>query len=149
MSGTGNVTTEFRETGVSLSFTPTLLDDHTISLRVEPTIREIVAGVTVIAGAAIPNINERSVSTTVELGDGESMAIAGMYRRNRNRTESGIPMLKDIPLWGALFRDLVIEDDTIELIVVVTPRIVGPLPARAQAQAPDDGVRRLDNVYYY
>lgn len=151
VSGTGNVTTEFRETGVSLNFTPVVLDENTISLRVEPTIREIVAGVTIIAGAAIPNINERSVSTTVELADGESMAIAGMYRRNRNRTESGIPMLKDIPLWGALFRDLTIDDDTIELIVVVTPRIVSALPATAAglAQAPGGGVRRLDEVYYY
>ncbi|MDD9961696.1 MAG: pilus assembly protein N-terminal domain-containing protein [Gammaproteobacteria bacterium] len=151
VSGTGNVTTEFRETGVSLDFTPVVLDENTISLRVEPTIREIVAGVTIIAGAAIPNINERSVSTTVELADGESMAIAGMYRRNRNRVESGIPMLKDIPLWGALFRDLTMDDDTIELIVVVTPRIVSALPAAvaAAAQTPGGGVRRLDEVYYY
>ena len=151
VSGTGNVTTEFRETGVSLNFTPVVLDGSTISLKVEPTIREIVAGVTIIAGAAIPNINERSVSTTVELADGESMAIAGMYRRNRNRTESGIPMLKDIPLWGALFRDSTLEDDTIELIVVVTPRIVSALPAAVAdaAQAPGGGVRRLDEVYYY
>jgi len=149
VSGQGNVTTEFKETGVSLSFTPTVLDESTISLQVEPTIKEIVAGVTIIAGAAIPNINERSVSTTVELADGESMAIAGMYRRNRNQTETGIPMLKDIPLWGALFRDLVINDDTVELIVVVTPRIVGALPAAVAARVPGGGARRLDDVYYY
>lgn len=150
VSGQGNVTTEFRETGVSLNFTPVVLDESTISLQVEPTIREVVAGVTNIAGAAIPNINERSVSTTVELGDGESMAIAGMYRRNRNRADSGVPMLKDIPLWGALFRDQMIVDDTVELIVVVTPRIVGALPAAgAGARMPGSGARRLNEAYYY
>lgn len=149
VSGQGNVTTEFKETGVSLSFTPVVLDASTISLRVEPEIKEVVPGGTFIAGAAVPNINERSVSTTVELADGESMAIAGMYRRNRSRTDAGIPMLKDIPLWGALFRDSVVEDDTIELIVVVTPRIVGALPAAGVAQAPGGGPRRLDEAYYY
>lgn len=149
LSGQGNVTTEFKETGVSLSFKPVVLDEGTISLRVEPEIREIVAGVTIIAGAAIPNINERSVSTTVELADGESMAIAGLYRRSRNRTESGIPLLKDIPLWGALFRDIVIDNETVELIVVVTPRIVGALPGRSVAARTAGGPRRLDDAYYY
>ena len=150
VSGQGNVTTEFRETGVSLSFKPVVLDERTISLQVEPEIREIVAGVTIIAGAAIPNINERSVSTTVELADGESMAIAGLYRRSRNQTESGIPLLKDIPLWGALFRDSIIDNETVELIVVVTPRIVGALPGQgAGARAAGGDPRRLDEAYYY
>ena len=151
ISGQGNIGTEFRETGVSLSFTPVVLDRETISLQVQPEIREVVAGGTVIAGAAIPNINERSASTTVELGSGESMAIAGLYRRADNTTESGIPMLKDIPLWGSLFRDVTVERDTVELIIVVTPRIVSALPANAAATIPAPGTdaRSTDDAYYY
>ena len=124
----GVVGTVYRQTGVGLTFTPTVLDREHISLTVEPRIREIAAGGTMIAGAVVPNINERSARTTVELGDGESIAIAGLYRRNTTGTESGIPLLKDIPVWGSLFRNARQTDRSAELIIVVTPRIVAAVP---------------------
>ena len=130
------VGTEYRQTGVSLSFTPTVLSDSQISLSVQPRIREIAAGSATIAGAIVPNINERSASTTVELGDGESIAIAGLYRRNSTYSKGGIPLLQDIPVWGALFRTERDTDRSVELVIVVTARIVAALPATASASRP-------------
>ena len=152
ISDRGVIGTEYRQTGVSLTFTPTVLDRDHISLAVEPRIREIAAGGATIAGTAVPNINERSASTTVELGDGQSIAIAGLYRRSTTGTEAGIPLLKDIPLWGALFRQTRETEDSVELIIVVTPRIVAPVGAPAIAALEGDpgaGAVQLDNEFYY
>lgn len=147
----GVVATEYHQTGVSLSFTPTVLDEDQISLTVLPRIREIAAGGATIAGAVVPNINERSASTTVELGNGESIAIAGLYRRNTTATDSGIPVLKDIPVWGALFRTGRETDRSVELIIVVTARIVAAVPDFSVASGPDPSVsaRQLENEFYY
>ena len=149
----GTIGTEYRETGVSLRFTPTVLDNDHISLTVEPRIREVAAGGATIAGTVVPNINERSASTTVELGDGESIAIAGLYRRSSTSSEVGIPLLKDIPLWGALFRNTTERDQSVELIIVVTPRIVAAVPTGAAlavaAPAPAENAMQLANEFYY
>ena len=152
VSDFGNVGTEYRETGVSLRFTPTVLDNQQISLTVAPRIREVTTGGTMIAGALVPNINERSAQTTVELGDGESIAIAGLYRRNTRSANSGVPLLKDIPLWGALFRNTEERNESVELIIVATPRIVRALPsasALAGIKAPGSSPQQLENEYYY
>ena len=148
----GTIGTEYRQTGVSLTFTPTVLDRDHISLVVEPRIRELAAGGATIAGTIVPNINERSASTTVELGDGESMAIAGLYRRNATGTEAGVPLLKDIPLWGALFRQARETENSVELIIVVTPRIVAPVGATIMSALDTDpgaAAMQLDNEFYY
>lgn len=148
----GTIGTEYRQTGVSLTFTPTVLERDHISLVVQPRIREIAAGGATIAGTIVPNINERSASTTVELGDGESIAIAGLYRRSTTGTEAGIPLLKDIPVWGALFRQGRETDDSVELIIVVTPRIVAPVGMAVLAErrrGPADYARQMENEFYY
>ena len=148
----GVVGTEYRQTGVSLTFTPTVLDRSQISLTVQARIREIAAGGATIAGAQVPNINERSASTTVELGDGESIAIAGLYRRSTTASDGGVPMLKDLPLWGSLFRTSQETDRSVELIIVVTPRIVAAVPRPAVASSrhdPASTARQFDNEFYY
>ena len=147
----GIVGTEYRQTGVSLAFTPTVLDNDQISLTVRPRIREIAAGGATIAGTIVPNINERSAATTVEVADGESIAIAGLYRRNTTASESGIPLLKDIPIWGSLFRTTNETDRSVELIIVVTARIVAAVPdvALAGRTSPADTALQLDDAFYY
>ena len=151
----GTVGTEYRQTGVSLTFTPTVLDNDQISLTVQPRIREVAAGGANIFGAFVPNINERSAATTVELGDGESIAIAGLYRRATSSSNTGIPLLKDIPVWGGLFRTTRDTDRSVELIIVVTPRIVAAVGAQdtatlgGVARSLADGTRRLGNEFYY
>ena len=148
------VGTEYLETGVSLAFTPTALEDGRVSLVVEATIREVAPGGTTIAGAFVPNVNDRSAATTVEVADGESIAIAGLYRRINSSSESGIPLLKDIPFWGALFRNRAETERSVELVIVVTPRVVSPFPAQL-AQETLSGAslavegQPLDNRFYY
>ena len=151
----GTVGTEYRQTGVNLTFTPTVLDNDLISLTVQPRIREVAAGGANIFGAFVPNINERSAATTVELGDGESIAIAGLYRRSSGHSSTGIPLLKDIPLWGGFFRSTRDTDRSVELIIVVTPRIVAAVGAHETAAvdgvawSPPDLAQQLGNEFYY
>ena len=149
----GLLATQYLETGVNLSFTPVVLDNDQISLTVQPRIREVTTGGATIGGTLVPNINQRSASTTVELGDGQSIAIAGLYRRSTTNTSTGIPLLKDIPVWGALFRNTRETDRSVELIIIVTPHIVAPVGALASAASaapsPAASARRLDNEFYY
>ena len=151
----GSIATEYQQTGVSLTFTPTVLDNDQISLTVQPRIREIAPGGATIYGAFVPNINERSAATTVELGDGESIAIAGLYRLTSASSHTGIPLLKDIPVWGGLFRSTRDTDRSVELIIVVTPRIVAAVGAQetaslgSVARSPAASVQRIGNEFYY
>ena len=149
----GLLATQYLETGVNLSFTPVVLNNNQISLTVQPRIREVTTGGATIGGTLVPNINQRSASTTVELGDGQSIAIAGLYRRSTTSTSTGIPLLKDIPVWGALFRNTRETDRSVELIIIVTPHIVAPVGALASASSavpsPAAAARQLDNEFYY
>ena len=148
----GLLATQYLETGVNLSFTPIVLDNDQISLTVQPRIREVTTGGATIGGTLVPNINQRSASTTVELGDGQSIAIAGLYRRSTTSTNTGIPLLKDIPVWGALFRSTRETDRSVELIIIVTPHIVAPVGGLAAAdlpRTPSDTARQMDNEFYF
>ena len=150
----GLVGTEYLQTGVDLSFTPVVLDSTQISLTVEPRIREVTTGGVRIAGADVPTLNRRSVATTVELGDGESLPIAGLYRRTATSNNTGIPLLKDIPVWGSLFRSMRETERTVELVVIVTPHIITPIrsssaAASASARDPSASAQQLGNEFYY
>ncbi len=143
----GAVGTEYKQTGVGLTFTPTVLSRGQISLAVSAEVRELAVGGTTIGGAQVPNINERSAATTVELGDGESIAIAGLYRRSTSSSNTGIPVLKELPVWGALFSSAVERDDSAELIIVVTPTIVAGVPGLTHAA--HASARRIGNEFHY
>lgn len=149
----GLVGTEYLQTGVDLSFTPVVLDSTQISLTVEPRIREVTTGGARIGGADVPNLNRRSVATTVELGNGESLPIAGLYRRSTTSNNTGIPLLKDIPVWGALFRNTRETQRSVELVVIVTPHIVTPignsLAMTAGPVDPAQSAQRLGDEFYF
>ena len=148
----GVVAADYRPTGVTLTFMPVVLDNDMIELTVESAITEITTGGTNISGAFVPNINQRGISTKVTVGDSESIAIAGLYRNTTSSSESGIPLLKDIPVWGALFRTTRESKRSVELIVVVTANIVGSVRSVASTDlqpSPTDTARRFGNEYYY
>ena len=131
----GTLIFEYKKYGVLLDFVPTVVDADRIVLKVRPEVSEpsLNQSVTVAAGIAVPVINVRRAETTVEVGDGESIVIAGLFRNRSNTVESGVPGLKDVPLLGALFGHTSTRSDELELIVIVTARLV-----RANA-APDIG----------
>jgi pilus assembly protein CpaC len=122
------VTINFKEFGVGLKFTPTVLDDGRISVVVNPEISELdFANSITLQGFVIPSLTTRRVRTVVELGDGQSFAIAGLLQENVRETVSKYPFLGDIPVLGALFRSSSFQKDETELIVIVTPHLVKPL----------------------
>ena len=109
-AGTGSVPTvtiEFKPFGVSLSFTPTVLEDRLINLVVVPEVSQIDNTISVVAnGITIPGISTRRVKTSVEVRDGESFAIAGLLSENFTDQVEGIPGINNLPILGALFREL-------------------------------------------
>lgn len=127
----GAITLEEKDFGVGLKFTPTVLEDGLINLRVAPEVTELAkaeetAGTTI---ASYPSLITRRVSTTVQLHDGQSFAIAGLLKNNTTENIKRFPILGNIPILGALFRSSSFQDEKTELLFVVTPRLVKPLPA--------------------
>lgn len=138
--GTNAITVEFKPFGVSLGFTPTVLGDKVISLIVEPEVSSIDPSASVtINGLVVPGLQTRRASTTVELRDGESFAIAGLLRKDFQTTVRQLPLLGNIPILGALFRSSGFQRGETELLIVVTPRLVAPIRPE-QVRLPTDRI---------
>lgn len=127
-----SITVEFKPFGVSLAFTPTVLEDGIINLVVAPEVSSIDPTASVnINGLVIPGLQTRRARTTVELRDGESFAMAGLLRRDFQDTVRQFPLLGSIPIIGSLFRSTSFAKEETELVIIVTPRLVKPVPAMA------------------
>lgn len=127
-----SVTIDFKQFGISLSFTPTVLDGDLINLRVRPEVSELDSTnqVSINVGAnsvlSVPGIKTRRAETQVELGDGQSLAIAGLFSNFQESSIKELPGLADIPVLGALFRSTSFQRKETELVIIVTPYIVQP-----------------------
>ena len=125
-----NITVEFKPFGVSLAFTPTVLADGVINLVVAPEVSSIDRSASiVINGLSIPGLQTRRARTVVELRDGESFAMAGLLRKDFSDTVRQFPILGSIPIIGSLFRSSGFQKSETELVIIVTPRLVRPVPA--------------------
>ncbi|MHA1113866.1 MAG: type II and III secretion system protein family protein, partial [Alphaproteobacteria bacterium] len=132
------ITVVFKEFGVSLAFTPTLLGGRRISLQVKPEVSELSStGAVELGGFTIPALTTRRAETTVELGSGQSFAIAGLLRNNVTKEMRKFPGLGDLPILGTLFRSDAYKRQETELVIIVTPYIVRPV-SRARLAAPTD-----------
>jgi pilus assembly protein CpaC len=145
--GTGNnnnssgLTVEFKPFGVSLAFTPTVLADGVINLVVAPEVSSIDPSASiVINNLTIPGLQTRRAKSVVELRDGESFALAGLLRKDFQDTVRQFPVLGSIPIIGTLFRSTGFQREETELVIIVTPRLVRPVPASA-LKLPTDRVR--------
>lgn len=137
---TGSITVEFKPFGISLAFTPTVLLDKTISMIVEPEVSAIDPNASLRLGdIVIPGLRTRRASTTLELRDGESFALAGLLSKDFQTTVDQIPLLGSIPIIGALFRSSSFKKDETELLIVVTPHLVQPIRPE-QVRLPTDRV---------
>lgn len=146
VNGGGNnaITVEFKPFGVSLGFTPTVLSDKTINLKVEPEVSSIDRQASIqLNGVVIPGLQTRRASTTLELRDGESFAIAGLLQQDFASTVKQVPLLGNIPIIGALFRSTEFQKGETELLIVVTPRLVRPIRPD-QVRLPTDRVADPD-----
>lgn len=138
-SGLSGSSVTFKPYGVSLSYTPTVLANGRISLRVKPQVSEIASSV-VTNGFSIPSLNTRSAETTVELGSGQSFMIAGLISSSAQNSIDKAPGLGDVPILGNLFRSSNFRRGETELVIVVTPYLVKPIE-ESEVHLPTDGYR--------
>lgn len=153
-NGTSSITLQEEEFGVALKFTPTVLANGRISLKVAPEVSELSAtGVTLsstnIGGTSIlPLITTRRASTTVQMSDGESFAIGGLIKDNVTGALKALPGVGEVPVLGALFRSTSFQQDRTELIFLITPHLVKPLQT-ADVPLPTDSFSKPNEVDVY
>jgi pilus assembly protein CpaC len=124
----GQVSIEYKRYGVGLAFTPTVLGDGLINLKIEPEVSQLDSSHPVqVAGISVPPLIVRRASTTVELRDGQSFVIGGLLQSNGQNSISQLPWAGDIPILGALFRSTSYQKNETDLAIIVTPRLVRPL----------------------
>ena len=126
------VTIEFKQSGVSLAFVPTVASDGQITLKVRTEVSQLTnqGAVQLHAGNStiqVPALTVRRAETAVELGSGESFAIAGLLQDAVNVTGNGVPIVGDVPVLGALFRSDNFQRNETELVIIVTPYVVRPV----------------------
>lgn len=149
----GTVSIDYKQYGVSLTFTPIVLSDGRISLRVAPQVSDVIYTSAVPVGATtanfqIPRLTTRKLDTTVELHDGQSIALAGLLQNNITETVSKIPGLGDIPILGALFRSTSFTQKKTDLLIAVTPHIVKPVK-EGSLSFPGDNLQLPDRYEFY
>ncbi len=141
----GNVTIQFKQFGVGLSFTPVVVAPGRISLQLSSEVSELsntgsftLSGGSSTSGLTIPALTVRRTATTIELPSGGSFAVAGLMQHNTKQVIDGFPGVKDLPVLGALFRSRDFADDTTELVVLVSAYLVEPT-SEAALSVPTDG----------
>ena len=159
-TGTGgsstSITVEFKQFGVSLAFVPTVLGPNRLNLRIRPEVSELTnngaVSIPLSSGSVtIPALQVRRAETTVELGSGQSFAIAGLLQRSTTQNNSGILGLGDVPIIGPLFRSSQFQRNETELVIIVTPYLVEPVSDPNKLVSPTDGFKPatdLDRVIY-
>ncbi len=147
-SGGGTtISVTYKPYGVLLSFVPTVMSDGRINLHVKPEVSQLDTANTAVStttgntNLVTPYTTVRRAETTVELGSGESFAIAGMLQTSNSDANSGIPGLGEAPVIGALFNSNTLAREQTELVIVVTPVLVQPVKNMAQLQIPGDGYK--------
>jgi pilus assembly protein CpaC len=143
--GVPTITVEFKAFGVSLAFTPTVIDAQHLNLRVRPEVSELTTTgevsvpITSNATVTIPALTVRRADTSVELASGESFALGGLLMHTSQQLVSKVPWIGDVPILGALFRSDRFQRGETDLVVIVTPYLVQPVQTRIAA--PTDGLR--------
>lgn len=144
--GNGGISVTFKEFGVGVSFTPTVMSEGRISLKIETEVSELsTAGSVTIGGLSIPALTKREAQSTVELPSGGSLALAGLISDDVRQNIDGLPGLKDLPVLGTLFRSRDFIKEETELVVIVTPYLVKPV-AREKLGAPSDGLAEATDL---
>jgi len=138
---------EFKEFGISLAFTPTVLSAQRISLRVRPEVSELTDnGAITVSGLTIPALATRRAETTVELGSGQSFMIGGLLASDVQNAVSKFPGLGDLPVLGTLFRSQRFQRNESELVIMVTPYLVRPIREPRLVARPTDGYKAPTDV---
>jgi pilus assembly protein CpaC len=149
-NGVVTPTIEFKPFGVRLSFTPTVLANGVINLKIAPEVSELdFANAVTISGTTIPSLVKRDAVTTVELRDGQSFAIAGLLQSNDLRNRGQIPWLGSVPVLGALFSSSSYIKHETDLVVIITPHLVQPAAPGQALATPLDRQLPSNDVDYF
>ncbi|MBP6986219.1 MAG: type II and III secretion system protein family protein, partial [Alphaproteobacteria bacterium] len=144
--GSSTVSVEFKQYGTSLDFTPTILSSNRINLRVRPEVSQLdPANKVTLRDVSVSSFKTRRAETSVEMGSGDSLVIAGLYSSQDATAISGVPGLQDIPVLGALFRSTKFTRDETELVIMVTPILVEPLKKNTLA-SPLKGLKHATHL---
>jgi pilus assembly protein CpaC len=143
------ITIEYKKFGVGLNFTPTVLDNDMIAMKVNPEVSELnfTLGITV-AGTTVPGLDVRRLSTHVEVKDGQTFALAGLLSDSTRTLINKFPLLGSLPVLGTLFRSSTFQKNETELVVLVTPHLVKPM-AQGTARLPTDAYVEPGDVSFY
>jgi pilus assembly protein CpaC len=149
-NGLGTVTFAYQPYGVGLSFTPTVLRDGLINLVIKPEVSEIDATHTVtVAGTSVPGLITRKASTTLELRDGQSFMLGGLLQNQTTTAQDQLPWVGDVPVLGALFRSSQYQKNETDLVILVTPHLVRPMPPTTPIRTPLDGSLPGNDVDFF
>ena len=154
--GTTTITVDFKQFGVSLAVVPTVLTSGRLNLRIRPEVSQLttVGAVSVpLAGGvlSIPALSVRRAETTIELGSGQSFAIAGLLQKTSTDSTNALPGIGEVPVLGALFKSNDFQRGESELVIIVTPYIVKPAPDQLALRSPTDGFKPatdLDRILF-
>jgi pilus assembly protein CpaC len=142
----GSISIEYKQYGVGLAFTPTVLDDGRISMRVRPEVSELTdTGSIRLNNFQVPALTTRRAETTVELGSGQSFMIGGLLRNTSGNSVEKAPWLGDLPILGMLFRSSSFRRQETELVIIVTPYLVKPV-SDSEISLPTDGFKTSNDA---
>ena len=149
-SGSDNVSIEYKEFGIRLTLTPTVVSRDRIVLKVATEVSELdYTNAVNIAGTLVPGLKVRRTDTSISLADGESFVISGLISTRNSSQVDKFPGLGDIPILGAFFRSSNISREERELLMIVTPHLIQPLAANAQLPSlPGEKLRNYDPNWY-
>ncbi|GFK93685.1 Type II secretion system protein D [Fundidesulfovibrio magnetotacticus] len=146
----GTISIEWKKYGVELRFTPHVLAGDKISLQVAPSVSELDPANAVQVGSfVIPALKKRSAATVIELGDGQSFAIAGLLSQDTRSTASKFPGVGDVPVLGSLFKSSKFQKNETELLIIITPRLAKPADPKAIKLPTDGGLKEPDDLEFY
>ncbi|HEY6255857.1 MAG TPA: type II and III secretion system protein family protein [Xanthobacteraceae bacterium] len=146
----GSVTIDYKRYGVGLAFTPTVLRGSLINLKIEPEVSQLDTSHPIqVAGISVPPLIVRRASTTVELRDGQSFVIGGLLQNNSNTAQQQLPWLGDVPVLGALFRSAEYQKNETDLAIIVTPRLVRPIPPGTPVKTPLDNTLPANDIDFF
>jgi pilus assembly protein CpaC len=146
----GTVTIDYKKYGVGLAFTPTVLRDGLINLKIEPEVSELdKSNPVVIAGISVPPLIVRRASTTIELRDGQSFVIGGLLQNKSTTHQQQLPWLGDVPVLGALFSSKQYQKNESDLAIIVTPRLVRPTRPGDLVKTPLDNTLPANDIDFF
>jgi len=152
MAGTyGQITVDYKRYGVSLAFTPTVLGNGLINMKIEPEVSQLdtANSVTIPGGGVIPGLTVRRANTTIELRDGQTFVLAGLLQNQSKTIQQQLPWLGDVPVLGALFSSKSYQKDESDLVIIVTPRLVRPIRPGEPAATPLDDTLPSNDVDFF